>query len=279
MDEWQKAPTTPNVLVFAFWLETFAYASFDDDEFSERAVKLWFLFDSYLSGMIKVSLVDKYRPAFISDMVLPANHEIGPVSAFLENPYASTWFFAGRSGLGKTTLAEIIAARCGDPTHIRRLVGNDLDTHRVREIEGELRYRPLWGNFHVMIVNESDQITEGGQIRLLQLLETCQACIWVFTSNESLKSFDARFVSRMKCINFSAQGILEPATRWLMGVARAEGFDLTQEEASKSVRLSQNNLRTCLQELELKLLTLAPFAALKKPTAEHARCQISKALV
>ncbi len=124
----------------------------------------------------------------------------------------------------------------------------------MRDIEAELRHRPLWGDFHLLIVNEADQITAGGQIRLLQLLEICRDTIWIFTSNESLDSLDPRFVSRTKSINFSAQGLLQPAAHWLKEVAKKEGHELSNEQAAKIVRQSQNNLRTCLQELELELL-------------------------
>ncbi len=64
-----------------------------------------------------------------------------------------------------------------------------MDHNRTREIEASLHHRPLFGDLHFIQVDEADQITEGGQIRLLRLLEQAEHCVWVFTTNAPLESF------------------------------------------------------------------------------------------
>ncbi len=212
---------------------------------------------------MKLSLSRKYRPQSISELVLPAQHSLKPVLAFMNNPYPSEWLFTGKSGLGKSSAAEIIAASCSDPSHVRHLVGSDLDALRVKDLEQTVRHRPLFGGFHAFVVNEADEITSGGQVRLLNLLESSAQSVWIFTSNLKTSSFDARFLSRVRHISFSAHGILVPASHWLADIAFKEGLPLTVDEAAKIIRGVQNNLRNALQELELRLLTVEPLDVAK----------------
>ena len=205
------------------------------------------------SFTVRQSLVQKYRPRSIDEIVFPDNHGSAAIHSFLRDPYPSAWLFSGRSGTGKTSTAEIIASCCAQDCQRWHLVGSDLDAYRVKEIEATLRGRSLFGTYAV-IVDEADQITEGGQVRLLHVLEQGLDCVWLFTSNERLSSFETRFLSRLKCVNFTTQGLLQPGARWLVGIAEREMFPLTLADASKMVRDAKNNLRDALQALELGLL-------------------------
>jgi len=204
--------------------------------------------------MTTLALNRKYRPRKIGDLILPVKHGLKPVFQLLKAPYPSEWLFTGKSGLGKTSLAEILAQEFADTNHIRRFVGSDLDANRVKEIETSVLHRPLYGRFHFFHVDEADEITHGGQVRLLKALEVAENCIWVFTSNEGTEGFESRFLSRVRHVNFTSQGILEPAAVWLANIAKREEFNLSLDEATKIVRTTKNNLRTSLQELELRIL-------------------------
>lgn len=149
-----------------------------------------------------------------------------------------------------------MAQTCANESHIHRLVGSDLDSNRVKDIEASVRHRPLFGGYHFFRVDEADAITEGGQIRLLTLLEAAQNCIWVFTSNEGTDHFESRFLSRVHHINFSTHGLLEPSIPWLIDLARKEGLELPLADATKIIRDAKNNLRKALREVELRLLSL-----------------------
>ncbi len=201
------------------------------------------------------SLAKKYRPRHISEMVLPACHELNPAFRFLRAPYPSEWLFTGKSGIGKSTLAEIMAQTCANENHVHRLVGSDLDSNRVKDIEASVRHSPLFGGFHFFRVDEADTITSGGQVRLLTLLESAQNCIWVFTSNEGTDHFESRFLSRVHHINFSTHGLLESAVPWLIEIADREGIDLSPDEATKIIRATKNNLRSALREIERRILS------------------------
>jgi DNA polymerase III delta prime subunit len=120
-------------------------------------------------------------------------------------------------------------------------------------LELHCRLRPLFGRYNTFIVDEADSIPRGGQIRLLQILERLENSIWIFTSNEDLGEFEERFLSRVRHLSFSTQGLLDPATRWLADIAAREGIPLDRPSAEKIVRSSKNNLRSALRSLELCL--------------------------
>jgi DNA polymerase III delta subunit len=196
--------------------------------------------------------ISKYRPSHVSDLVLPWQHGLNKALDFVANPYPEVFLFHGPSGLGKTSLARIMAhAAAGDPFSVRYFMGSDLDSNMVRDVAAASFHPPLFGKLHAFVVDEADAIPRGGQIRLLGLLENPGPSVWVFTSNEGLDDFEPRFVSRVKALHFSSQGIFDPATEWLMTIAKKESVVLSKATAQRLIRESKNNLRAALQALEL----------------------------
>jgi replication-associated recombination protein RarA len=199
------------------------------------------------------TLISKYRPTNLTEMVLPWQHGLTKALDFLSNPYPEAFLFYGCAGLGKTSLARIMAhAAAGDPFSVRYLSGPDLDSNTVRDIAAASYHPPLFGKYYAYVVDEADQTPRGGQIRLFSLLENLGHTVWIFTSNESMEEFEPRFVSRVKPLLFSKQGIMEPATEWLLSIAQKEGISLSKTGAANLIRESNNNLRMALQALELK---------------------------
>lgn len=160
----------------------------------------------------------------------------------------------GKSGLGKTSLARLMAEACSHPMSTQHLVGPDLDSYRAKELADACRTRPLWGQFYCYIIDEADSIPKGGQVRLLSALEDENShAIWICTSNEEAETWEPRFLSRFTVLQFTNQRILVPATKWLLRIAALERLSLNAEEAEGIIRKSKNNLRGALQRLELML--------------------------
>ena len=147
-----------------------------------------------------------------------------------------------------------LAATGGSPHAITHCVGSDLDANRARGLESELRTRPMFAPMHAIVVDEADSITPGGQVRLLQILDRLPMfAVVIFTSNEDEEGFDGRFLTRLKVIHFTNQGLLGPAAAWLVRIAEREGMTLSMAEASKRIRLARNNLRRALIDLDADL--------------------------
>ena len=134
------------------------------------------------------------------------------------------------------------------------LVGPDLDSNRARLLETELLTRPLLAPRWAVIVDEADAIPFGGQIRLLKILQGLpHHAVMIFTSNEDASHFEPRFLSRLKTVRFTTQGLAEPGAVWLSRIAKEEGFDIAVGEAEKRIRNSRNNLRDALNALDGEL--------------------------
>jgi replication-associated recombination protein RarA len=195
-------------------------------------------------------LIDKYRPSSVEELVLPTAHSVAAALKFTRKPRPSGWLLHGKSGLGKSSLADIMAASASDPFHTSRYLGPDVDIATVRQMDITCSTRPMLGGYHTMIIDEADAIPPVAQVRLLGMLDRIGYGCVIFTSNDELGDFDARFLSRLQCQLFTSQGLLGPASIWLMEIARKEEIPLKLTDAERLVRYEKNNLRGALQALD-----------------------------
>lgn len=138
-----------------------------------------------------VRLTRKYQPTAIDQLILPANSgkNFASVFRFLKQPYSDAFLFCGKSGIGKTSLAMIMAGVATNHSDygLLHLVGPDLDSNRARLLEFELLNRPLLSLMWVVVIDEADAIPAGGQVRLLKILQSLpEHAVMIFTSNEDV---------------------------------------------------------------------------------------------
>ena len=141
-------------------------------------------------------LARKYRPQKFSE-VIGQEHVTGTLQNAIElGKTAHGYIFSGHRGIGKTTVARILAAAlncrskehpvpepcgvCESCTEIR--AGNSVDvieidaaTNRgideIRELREAARYRPARDRFKIYILDEAHQITDAAFNALLKTLE------------------------------------------------------------------------------------------------------------
>ena len=145
-------------------------------------------------------LARKYRPQRFSDVIGQEHVTRTLLNALSQNRVAHGYIFSGHRGIGKTTIARILAMAlncrnaigsperptpepcgiCDSCTEIR--AGNSLDvieidaaTNRgideIRELRDAARYRPARDRFKIYILDEAHQITDAAFNALLKTLE------------------------------------------------------------------------------------------------------------
>jgi len=120
-------------------------------------------------------------------------------------------------------------------------------------------YSPMTpGGFHVVLVDEADQMTNAAQLALLSKLDSTDPApntIWIFTANDT-ERLERRFLSRCKTLEFSSYGLSDQIAAYLDKVWHAEGGNGNAPDLVRLAKDSRNNLRDCLMRLEVELMAL-----------------------
>ncbi len=145
-------------------------------------------------------LARKYRPQRFADVIGQDHVTVTLMNALTQNRIAHGYIFSGHRGIGKTTIARILAMAlncrntigsdvrptaepcevCESCTEIR--AGNAVDvieidaaTNRgideIRELRDAARYRPARDKYKIYILDEAHQITDAAFNALLKTLE------------------------------------------------------------------------------------------------------------
>jgi replication-associated recombination protein RarA len=211
-----------------------------------------------------VMLYETYRPRQWADMV-GQDRAVTVARRIVERDgfdRGAFWIGANgqnNSGVGKTSLAWVIAHALAEPFFITVLKGRNVDVRTVKDME-----RSAWlcvpsddRPFRVWIVEEAHQMTQGAVDLFLTFLEGLPPhCVVIFTStrpiSEDLFGEDAGpFGSRCHVITLTNQGLAQAFAERARTIADREG--LNGRPIGEYVKLAQrchNNLRAMLQAVE-----------------------------
>ncbi len=214
----------------------------------------------------------KYRPGSF-DSVIGQPHVVRTLlNAIASKRIAHAFLFSGTRGVGKTTVARILAkalnceqAQAGAPCDVcvtcREIAdGTSVDVVEidgasntsvddVREIRENVKFMPFRGKYRVYIIDEVHMLSNSAFNALLKTLEEPPAhVVFIFATTE-LHKIPATILSRCQHYNFRRIAKVEIVER-LRHVATQEGVTVEDRSLAALARASEGSMRDALSLLD-----------------------------
>ena len=209
-----------------------------------------------------MTLAEKYRPADLDDVV--GQDKAVKVLRRVQ-PGGRAFYLSGSSGVGKTTIARILAQNIvSGGFDIVEVVARDMSTATLKDI----KRRWIFAGGHALIVNESHGLNKSVIELFLDVLENLQpnVCVIFTTTNEGARDFfddkiDAGpFASRCLCVKLTNRGLAEKSVKdKTPGAFALRAYEIATKESLNGRPISayvqllkdcKNNLRQALTRIE-----------------------------
>jgi hypothetical protein len=236
-------------------------------------------------------LTEKYQPRKIEDFIGLE----GPKRLFgnlLKSPRPVAILLVGPPGSGKTSMAMAFADEL--PGTLHHISSQKCDVNTLDRLTDLLAYFPSRGRFHVVKVDEADQMTDKAQLQLLSKLDStgwlrptfgggsergpAPQVIWIFTCNgrgedgtTPPSTFEPRFLSRCLVVACGKPDVAEIA-RFLRRIWSLECGNPSDDPLPLAEGC--DGVRDALTKLEVALCTgiLPSRLAERKTRSQRKNC-------
>ncbi|HEV2963541.1 MAG TPA: DNA polymerase III subunit gamma/tau, partial [Candidatus Angelobacter sp.] len=219
-------------------------------------------------------LARKYRPQRFSE-VIGQNHVTRTLKNAIEQQrIAHGYIFSGHRGIGKTTIARILAMSlncragegpalepCGECDSCREIrAGNAVDvieidaaTNRgideIRELRDAARYRPARDRYKIYILDEAHQITDAAFNALLKTLEEPPAHIIFMMATTQPE--DIPQTIRSRCQNFSFHAVkFDDIVGQLRSICEKESIQADDDALAVLAEAGDGSMRDALSIMD-----------------------------
>jgi len=223
-------------------------------------------------------LARKYRPQRFADVAGQDHVTVTLMNALTQNRIAHGYIFSGHRGIGKTTIARILAMAlncrnaigsaqrptaepcgiCDSCTEIK--AGNSVDvieidaaTNRgideIRELRDAARYRPARDKYKIYILDEAHQITDAAFNALLKTLEEPPDHIVFMMATTQPEDIPQTVRSRCQHFSFHAVKLVDILGE-LRGIAEREGVDADEGALSLLAEAGDGSMRDALSIMD-----------------------------
>ena len=217
-------------------------------------------------------LADKIRPLTLDDVVGQEHilAEGKPLRRIIESGTVPNMIFYGPSGVGKTTVARIIAENCGMTLY--KLNGTSASTADIKQVVGEIG---TFGteNGILLYLDEIQYLNKKQQQSLLEYIENGEITLIASTTENPYFSIYNAVISRSTVFEFkpvSAEQII-PAVRRAFNIISEENGTVIEadEEIYKTIAYNcGGDVRKAINTAELAVICGEPDSGKVKVTAE-----------
>ena len=219
---------------------------------------------------MKLSLYRKYRPQTFSEVVGQDHVAQTLINALRDNAVAHAYIFAGPRGIGKTSMAKILAKAlncehyegptttpCGECDSCRSIAAStsldviemDAASNRgiddIRELRDKVAFAPVQGRTKVYIVDEVHMLTKEAFNALLKTLEEPPPhVVFVLATTEAHK-IPETIVSRCQRFDFR-RPLMQEIIGVLAHIAAAEGVATDREALAEIARHAEGGFRDAI---------------------------------